>query len=437
MLITAGAIAILLILSAFYSGSETALTAASKPLMHQLEARGNRRARMVNRLHDRKGPLLGAILIGNNLVNILASALAASVLIGLFGEAGIAYATIIMTALIVMFSEILPKTYAMHNADRFALAIAPVMRPIVQIFSPLTWATQIIVRSALGLLGMKLNPEEPFVTSVEELRGAIELHEGDDEAVQHERAMLRSVLDLAEVEVAEIMVHRKTVAMVNADAPANVVLDQILASPYTRLPLWRGDTDNLIGVVHAKEILRALKDRKGNIEGLNIEALASPPWFVPETTRLLEQLEAFRSRREHFALVVDEYGSLMGVVTLEDILEEIVGDISDEHDIAVPGLRPQPDGSLIVDGQFTIRDLNRQMEWSLPDQEAATVAGLVLHESRRIPEVGQVFIFYGFRFEILRRKRHQITAIRISPPRETGGNISEMGESPAQATEIK
>ena len=437
MLMISGAILILLILSAFFSGSETALTAASKPLMHQLDVRGNRRASLVNRLHEKKGPLLGAILIGNNLVNILASALATSVLIGQFGEAGIAYATILMTLLIVMFSEILPKTYALHNADRFALAIAPVMRPVVQLFSPLTWATQIIVRGVLGLFGMTLNPDEPFVPASEELRGAIELHEGNDKAVQNERAMLRSVLDLAEVEVAEIMVHRKTVVSVNADDPADVILEQILASPHTRLPLWRGETDNIIGVVHVKEILRALNNREGEIEALNIEALAAAPWFVPETTRLLDQLETFRSRREHFALVVDEYGSLMGVVTLEDILEEIVGDISDEHDLAVPGLNPQPDGSLIVDGQFTIRDLNRQMEWSLPDEEAATIAGLVLHESRRIPEEGQVFIFYGFRFEILRRQRHQITSIRLSPPRKIEGITEKTSDQSSQDTESK
>jgi Mg2+/Co2+ transporter CorB len=437
MVIISGAILILLILSAFFSGSETALTAASKPLMHQLDTQGNRRAALVNRLHERKGPLLGAILIGNNLVNILASALATSVLIGMFGEAGIAYATILMTLLIVMFSEILPKTYAMHNADRLALAVAPIMRPVVRLFSPLAWATQIIVRGVLGLFGMSLNPDEPFVPASEELRGAIALHDGDGKAIQNERAMLRSVLDLAEVEVEEIMVHRKTVVSVNADDPVDVILDQILASPHTRLPLWRGETDNVIGVVHVKEVLRALNNREGVIEALNFEAMATAPWFVPETTRLLDQLDAFRSRREHFALVVDEYGSLMGLVTLEDILEEIVGDISDEHDIAVPGLHPHPDGSLIVDGQFTIRDLNRQMEWSLPDEEAATIAGLVLHESRRIPDVGQVFIFYGFRFEILHRQRHQITSIRLSPPRNIKDNTAKTENLPAQDIETK
>jgi len=419
MMLTLSAIIVLIVLSAVFSGTETALTGASKPLMHHLESKGNQRARIVNQLQESKGRLIGAILIGNNLVNILASALATSALIGMFGEAGIVYATVIMTAVIVMFAEILPKSYALVNADRMALAIAPTVRPFVFLLLPVTWATQILVRGTLFIFGVRLQSNEPFVSPTDELRGAIELHKGKGDDVQHERAMLRSVLDLAEVDVDEIMVHRKTVAMINADdAPADIV-GQVLESTYTRLPIWRNEPENIIGVVHVKELLRAIRTEGYEIDQLNIEELSTDPWFVPETTRLLDQLQAFRDRREHFALVVDEYGSLMGVVTLEDILEEIVGDIADETDISVPGLRPQPDGSFIVDGKFTIRDLNRQMEWALPDEEAATVAGLILYESRRIPEVGQTFLFHHFRFEILRRQRHQITTIRITPPEPT------------------
>ena len=414
LVITLGAIAFLLVLSAFFSGTETALTGSSRPLMHQLEQRGNRSARLVNRLHARQAHLIGTILIGNNLVNILASALATSALITAFGEAGIAYATLIMTTLVVMFAEILPKTYALQNPDRVSLRVAPIIRPIVFLLSPFTRTTSFVVRITLKIFGVQLNEPDGFVGRAEELRGAIELHAGDDEAIGHERAMLRSVLDLSEVDVGEIMVHRKTVAMINADDPPKEIVAQVLASQYTRLPLWRGNMDNIVGVIHAKELLRALQEHPGVAAELNIPALAADPWFVPETTRLLDQLHSFRSRHEHFALVVDEYGSLMGVVTLEDILEEIVGDISDEHDISVPGLRRQPNGSFIVDGKFTIRDLNRQLEWNLPDEEAATVAGLLLHESRRIPEVGQTFLFYGVRFEVLRRQRHQITLIKVT-----------------------
>jgi Mg2+/Co2+ transporter CorB len=417
MLTMISGIAILLVLSAFFSGSETSLTGASRPLMHQLESKGDRRAKIVNKLQERKGQLIGAILIGNNVVNILASALATSILIGMFGEAGIVYATIIMTVLVVMFAEILPKTYALQNADRVSLQIASTINPLVIFLSPITFATQWLVRVTLRLFGIHLYSGEDFVAKTDELRGAIELHQSEsenNETLQHERAMLRSVLDLSEVDVGEIMVHRKTVAMLNAGEPAEAIVKQVLASQYTRMPLWRDEPDNVIGIIHAKEVLRAIHENKGDFN-IDIESLVTEAWFIPETTRLLDQLQAFRDRHEHFALVVDEYGSLEGVVTLEDILEEIVGDITDEHDNNVPGLRAQSDGSYIVDGSFTIRDLNRHFEWNLPDEEASTSAGLVLYESRRIPEVGQAFMFYGLRFDIMRRQHHQITAIRITP----------------------
>jgi len=416
MLITITSIAVLLILSAFFSGSETALTAASRPLMHQMDQNGDARARIVNRLHEDKERLIGAILLGNNLVNILASALATSVLIATFGEAGVAYATLTMTLLVLIFAEILPKTYAFRNANRMALVVAPLINGVVYVFSPIVEALQVVVSGTLRLFG--IGDDVSVDPTAEELRGAIELHAAEGRPVEHERAMLRSVLDLAEVQVGEIMIHRKNVTMIDAELPAGTVVSEVLDSPFTRIPLWRDEPDNIVGVVHAKALLRAVRARGGNMEDLDVVASAAEPWFVPESTSLLDQLQEFRRRREHFALVIDEYGSLMGIVTLEDVLEEIVGDISDEHDIAVPGVVRQADGSFIVQGSVTIRDLNREFDWRLPDEEAATIAGLVLHESRRIPEVGQAFLFHGFRFDILRRHRHQITSIRITPPRE-------------------
>ena len=416
MLVTLSVIAGLLFVSAFFSGSETALTAASKPVMHQLEQKGESRATTVNRLHARKERLLGAILLGNNLVNILASALATSLMIATFGEPGIAYATITMTLLILVFAEILPKTYAFKHANRVALIIAPAVNLVVMVLTPLTAAINALVAALLKLAGIDYRAAEAFAASDEELRGAIELHDGDDSSIQHERAMLRSVLDLGEVQVGEIMVHRTNLTAIDTDLPVAEVVSGILDSPYTRMPLWREDPDNVIGVLHAKSLLRELRTRDGNLDGLDVTALAAEPWFVPEQTLLLDQLEAFRARREHFALVVDEYGSLMGVVTLEDILEEIVGDIDDEHDHTVTGVQKNADGNYTVNGTVTIRDLNREFEWGLPDEAAATIAGLVLHESRRIPEVGQSFMFHGFRFDIIRREQHKITQIRITPP---------------------
>jgi len=419
MILSISAILVLLVLSAFFSGSETALTAASRPLMHQLEQQGDHRARTVNQLREHKERLIGALLLGNNTVNILASALATGTLIALFGEAGVAYATLGMTLLVLVFGEVLPKTYAFRNANQAALGLAPFVAPVVAVLAPVTHTVNLVVRGILKLFGIDFRGEEGFATSAEELRGAIELHAGEDQkTVRDERKMLRSVLDLAEVQVGEIMIHRKNVIAIDIDLPPGQIIDQVLESAHTRLPLWRNDPDNIVGVLHTKALFRAVRAAGGDFSGINVMALAAEPWFIPEYTPLLDQLQAFRERREHFAMVVDEYGSLMGIVTLEDILEEIVGDISDEHDKAVSGVRPQPDGSYLVQGSVTIRDLNREYEWGLPDEQASTIAGLVLHESRRIPDVGQAFIFHGFRFEILRRQRHQITQIKVTPPRE-------------------
>jgi len=409
-------IVFLLVLSAFFSGSETALTAASRPVMHQLERNGNRRAQIVNRLFNHKERLIGAILLGNNLVNILASALATSLLILTFGEAGVVYATIVMTLTILVFSEILPKTYAIKNANQAALAIAPTVKAVVWVLTPVTAAIHVIVRGILKMFGVDYHAEDVFGTGAEELRGVIELHSGEDKSIKQERDMLRSVLDLGEVQVGEIIIHRKNVTAIDADLPPARLVAEVLESPYTRLPLWRNDPDNIVGVLHVKALFREIRTLGEDLSGLNVLGLAADPWFIPEQTMLVDQLEAFRQRREHFALVVDEYGSLMGVVTLEDIIEEIVGDIVDEHDISVSGVSPRPDGSFLVDGAVTIRDLNREFEWNLPDEEASTVAGLVLHESRRIPEIGQRFLFHGFRFEIVSRHHHQITRVRLTPP---------------------
>jgi Mg2+/Co2+ transporter CorB len=414
--ITIGAIFVLLLLSAFFSGSETALTAVSRPHMHHLLKTGDKRAGIIAKLHARMERLIGTILLVNNLVNILASALATSLLIGVFGDTGVAYATLVMTLLVLIFAEVLPKTYAINNADRTALSVAPVVRLLVLVLSPLSDAVQVVVRATLRLFSVSTESNLGAISD-DELRGAIDIHAETGSTDDQERAMLRSILDLDHVEVGEIMVHRKDIFTVDAGLSPTTILEQVIASPYTRIPMWRKKPDNIIGILHAKTLLSAVKLQAPAMEKLDIPGLAAKPWFIPESTTLLQQLHAFRKKREHFALVVDEYGVLMGIVTLEDILEEIVGDISDEFDIAVPGVRLQADDTFIIKGDVTIRDLNRQFDWSLPDDQAATLAGLVLHESRRIPDVGQVFNFYDFRFEILRRKRNQITSLRLSPPK--------------------
>jgi Mg2+/Co2+ transporter CorB len=428
MVFTTGFVFFLLILSAFFSGSETALTATSRFFMHQRENDGDMRAERVNRLLAHREKLIATILLGNNLVNILACALATSMMIELFGERGVVYATVIMTVMVLIFAEIIPKTFALIHTNQVALAVAPVMQFLTWVFGPINVVIQGIVRISLTLLGASTERVMTAQQTLSELRGAIDLHTGDakiKEEVKNERAMLRSVLDLTDVEVGEIMTHRKNLIMIDADLAPNVVLAQVSDSPYTRIPLWRERTENIIGVLHTKALLRALQTADGKIDSVNVISVCSDPWFVPETTKLLDQLNAFRDRHEHFAIVVDEYGDVQGIVTLEDILEEIVGDIADEHDVAVSGVLPQRPGSFLIDGAVTIRDLNREFDWDLPDEEAATIAGLVINECRIIPAPGQVYTFHRFRFEILRRHRNQIVQLRVTPPKSEDDGVVE------------
>ncbi|MEQ9433070.1 HlyC/CorC family transporter [Thalassospira sp.] len=412
MTITIIVIFFLLMLSAFFSGSETALTAASRPVMHHKEQDGDLRAGIVNRLRQYQERLLGAILLGNNMVNILASALATSVMIELFGENGVVYATIAMTALVLVFSEILPKTYALQHADTMALRVARPMSIIVVLFAPVTQTIQVVVQATLRLFG---SGEGPGLDSERELRGAIELHADDVVVGNHhaERTMLHGVLDLEDVGVWEIMVHRRKVQMIDITRSMEEIIDTVLASPHTRIPVYEKDPDNIVGVLHAREVLKAIVRGAKPTSAADVRELCAEAWFIPDSTTLADQLKAFKERHEHFAIVVDEYGAFEGVVSLEDILEEIVGDIADETDVEVVGVQPQTDGSVIVRGDVTIRDLNRRFGWRLPDEEAATVAGLLLYETRRIPDVGQHFRFHGFEFEVLRRIRNQVTRVRM------------------------
>jgi len=408
------AIVVLLGMSGFFSGSETALTAASRARMHQLEKEGDKRAAAVNRLIANRERLIGSILLGNNLVNILASVLATSLFTLLFGQGGLALAmaTGVMTILVLVFSEVLPKTYAITRTDSMAMSVA---RPIGILVLAVSWIVsliQAIVMMTLKIL--RLSTPADAVTAEEEIRGAIDLHAFEGGVNAADRLRLVGALDLKELTVEDVMIHRKNIKMLNADMEPRQIVMKALASPHTRLPLYRGEKEEIVGILHAKDLLRAALPLGGDLSSLDLEGILRKPWFVPETTPVQDQLDLFLSKRSHFALVVDEYGELQGLITLEDILEEIVGSIHDEYDVAVQGVRPQPDGSVNVDGWVPIRDLNRATGWELPDEEAVTVAGLVIHEAQTIPEPGQSFAFHGYRFNILRRQRNQVTGLNIS-----------------------
>jgi Mg2+/Co2+ transporter CorB len=416
MTVTIIIIAALLATSAFFSGSETALTATSRARMRSLEIKGDRRALAVVKLTEDRERLIGAILLGNNLVNILASALATSLIAkAIPGTVGVAIATAVMTVLVLVFAEVTPKTAAIARPDGFAMFVARPMSVIVRIFAPITAIVQFVVRRTLRAFGLDVSAQQQVLSAHDELKGAIDLHHEEGQMEKEARDIIRGALELDDITVEEIMIHRKGIEMLDISLPKREIVENVLKSKHTRIPFYRDDPENIVGVLHAKDLLRALWANDNDPERLDMQALAMEPYFVPETTTLQEQLDAFKANQQHFALIVDEYGSLQGLVTLEDILEEIVGEIEDEYDAPIQGVWKQPDASVVVDGSVTIRDLNRMMDWRLPDEEAVTIAGLVIHEGRCIPDVGQMFSFFGYRFEVLKKRRHQVTSLRIVP----------------------
>jgi Mg2+/Co2+ transporter CorB len=405
---------ILLILSAFFSGSETALTASTRSRLTGLNIKGKKNAQIAINLLNDKESLIGAILLGNNLVNILASSLATSLLIKMFGDSGVAYAVLIMTVLIVIFAEILPKSYAISNSEKMALTISPIIRPFVFFLSPITWLMEKIVHGILAIFGMNYIKNSRSLSVQDEIRGTVDLHHKEGRLYKFDKDMVKGILDLSVIGIEDVMVHRSNMFTVNIDDDANNIISAVINSPYTRIPVWKNDAENIIGIIHAKNLLRLISTKKDlPILNEDIKKTLLEPWFVPETTTLKEQLQMHLNKRTKLAIIVDEYGALMGMISLEDIIEEIVGDISDEHDVIVKGVDVNSDGSFNINGNVEIRDLNREYGWELPDSEANTISGLIIHESRSFPKPGQKFNYYGFQFEILETQGNQISLLKV------------------------
>jgi Mg2+/Co2+ transporter CorB len=414
---------LLLFLSGFFSGSETALTASSRGKLRAQADKGSRGAQKALALTDDNERLIGSVLLGNNLVNILAASLATALFTRLFGESGVALATLVMTLLVLIFAEVLPKTYAITNSEKAASAVAPIISVVVTVFSPIVAAVRLLVRGVLRLFGVQIDPDSNILAVREEIAGALQLGHSEGVVEKEDRDRILGALDLGDRTVEEIMLHRSNIEMIDVDAAPEAILRQCLESSHTRLPVFRDEPENIVGVVHAKDLFRAMYAQAGGTDGdpsrlksFDISKVANNPYFVPETTTLDDQMREFLRMHSHFALVVDEYGSLRGLITLEDILEEIVGEIADEFDIDedVPVTRTD-DGQFLVEGAMTIRDVNRALDWSLPDEEANTLAGLVIHEAQMIPVVGQVFSFHGFRFEVTAREGNRLTGLKIRP----------------------
>jgi Mg2+/Co2+ transporter CorB len=421
--LTVGAILLLLMMSALFSGSETALTAASRGKLRAQADKGSTGAAAALKVTEDNERMIGALLLGNNIVNITSAALATALLTRMYGDGGVALATFVMTALVLIFGEVLPKTYAITNAEVAASRVAPLIRVVILVFSPVVSVVRALVRLLLRLFGVRADPDGHILALREEIVGAIALGHSGGAVEKEDRDRLLGALDLNDRTVDEIMRHRSQVEMVDADRSPDDILTQILASPHTRLPVYRDSDENILGVIHAKDLLREVdrlvRGPQGDAQALadlDILKIAMKPYFVPDTTALDEQMRQFLKRQTHFALVVDEYGALRGLITLEDILEEIVGEITDEFDLAHDTvLKRAENGDYFVEGSMTIRDLNRAMDWQLPDDEANTIAGLVIHEAQMIPNEKQAFSFHGFRFEVVTRRENRIMKLRVRP----------------------
>lgn len=406
-------ILLLLILSGFFSGSETALTASTRSRLTGLSNKGHKNAKTAIELLNKKESLIGAILLGNNLVNILASALATSLSIKIFGDTGVAYAVIIMTALIVIFAEILPKTYALTNSEKLALTVSPIFRPIVYLLWPVTWMMEKIVFFILSIFKIKLEKNMRVLSVEDEIRGTLDLHHKEGRLYKSDKDMVTGVLDLAEVTVEDVMVHRSNMFTVNIDDDPKKILNSVINSSFTRIPVWQNNDENIIGIIHSKHLLKIMSQNRDITRSDMMQSLIKP-LFIPETTSLKEQLKMHLNTKKKLAIVVDEYGVLMGMISLEDIMEEIVGDITDEIDEGLTTVVKNEDGTLTINGGTEIRDINRIYNWDLPEEEANTLSGLIIHESRSFPSEGQVFNYYGFIFEILEVKDNLIHKIKVS-----------------------
>ncbi len=408
---------ICLFLSMFFSGSETAVTASSDALIHEKEHKGDKNAHILQQLKAKPDRFLSMILFGNNVVNIAATAITTSLCINVFGAKwGVFISTFIVSFIVLIFCEIFPKTVAIRHPNTISLFLAPLLWGLTVILAPFLIFLNGVVKNVMRILGL-LKKEKMADDEKTEIRGVINMHKNG--GIKSETNMLKSVLDLSEVSVGDVMTYRNKIISLDSALPMKTLLDKVLACPYTRIPLWKKKRSNIVGVLHTKLLLRALHAYKGDVKNFDIMHAVTQPWFVPETTSLLDQLQACRRRHEHFAVVVDEYGVIQGIVTLEDILEEIVGDIMDETDHpqeAQMNCISQTDGTIIADGSVSIRDLNRQFGWELPDEEASTLAGLLLYESERVPHKGAVYSFYGFGFKVLDKKGNRITSVRITPP---------------------
>ena len=400
----------LILLSGFLSGSETAITAASKARVISKIKKGSKSANYLKKIIDKKETVISSLLLSNNLVNILASALATAFFYDLFGITGIFYATLLMTFLLVLFAEVLPKTYSINKPTRTAMIISPFVYYLNKMLFPFVFFINLIVNLIINkknFTNTKISDEQ----SEEELHGIIDLYKTSSPDSEHEKEMLQSILTLNDTAVEEVFTHRKNIFSINADLDLNTIIEDINKSNFTRIPFWKNNPENIIGLLD-KRILNIDINKDLDSKNIILERLKKP-WFIPETTNLLDQLVLFKKKKEHLSFVIDEYGELLGLITLEDIIEEIVGEIIDEMDTPEIEFKINSQGKIISEGGQNLKDLYKKFDLDSPESDAATIGGYVMDIAKKIPLYGEIINDKYFSYKVLSHSRKQILRLEI------------------------
>jgi len=411
-----GALIFLILLSAFFSAAEIGLMTLNRYRLRHREDAGHRGARLAARLLERPDRLLGVILLGNNFANIAASSVATLIALEVYGEKAIAVAAGILTFVILVFAEVAPKTLAALHPERVAFAAAYILYPLLRLLYPLVWAVNLLGNWALRAFGVSVSAKPAAEVSAEELRALV--READVLIPASHQDMLLAILDLEKVTVNEVMVPRNRIEGVNLDADWDDVVRQIMASRYTRLPAYRGTLDNVVGFIHVRRVLNLMHENR--LDRAALDALVVEPYFIPAGTPLNTQLLNFKHVKRRLGLVVDEYGDIQGLVTLDMILEEIVGDFTTRALGQIEDVQREPSGSYLVRGGVSLRDLNRQLGWTLPTEASHTLNGLILEYLEDIPAPGTSLMVHGYTVEILRARGTAIELVRVQPATHEG-----------------
>lgn len=407
------AVAVLIIAAALISCLETSITAASRATIHRLKSEGDKRARRLENLLKEREKVVSVMLLANNAINIVASALTTKILLEIFGEIGVLYATISLTVIIIIFGEILPKTVAIQAPEKSALFFSLLIEILFKTFAPLVEIIQKIVAAVIRVFSVKKIAKGKF-SDLEEIRDTVNLKAKEGSIFKFDKDLIDGVLDLSDTAISEIMVHRKDILSLDRNLKIAEIVKKAINIGYTRIPLWQGHQENIIGILNVRKLLKGLHFYRGDIEKFDLEQTISSPLFVPSSNNLRSQLFTFRKFKKRMALVIDEYGSLLGLVCLEDILEEIVGEVRERDDHSNLNIVTTKSGIFKIPANTLIRDINKKLDLEIDENdEAYNLSALIINRLGRIPDEKERFEISGFQFEILRKKGNDLLLVKM------------------------